>query len=433
MLKVSLGDAWPRWLFSLVILLVAGSFSLLATRVWVAEHWADSSRPELWQRAARLEPGNAYYWSKLGQFEQWDFPQGDLYRAVADYERATRINPHHDQQWMNLAEAYEAIGETQGARAAFEKAQSVHPISSEVAWRYGNSLMRQGDVSGAFVEFRRALATSPNLTASAVDECWKATHSPARIVDELLPQESDAYVASLNYFVNQGEVDPALTIWQGLIRQKIPFRLSQVPIPLINELIRQDRVEDAYQVWQQALEATNWPRGAARDSSLVFNGGFEHDAVNGGFDWQIIPVAGGSFEFDTAVVHSGLRSLRITFDGSANLDFQHLLQFVKVESRAYVFAAYVRTEELSTDSGIRFEIFDPRHRSAVDLLTPSLEGTRPWTRVEGEITTPPGTRLLEIVLRRVPSWKFNNKLRGTVWIDDVSLTPTAGVAEADSR
>jgi hypothetical protein len=34
--------------------------------------------------------------------------------------------------------------------------------------------------------------------------------------------------------------------------------------------------------------------------------------------------------------------------------------------------------------------------------------------------------LLIIALRRVPSWKFDNKLRGTVWVDDVSLVPVAG-------
>jgi len=31
---------------------------------------------------------------------------------------------------------------------------------------------------------------------------------------------------------------------------------------------------------------------------------------------------------------------------------------------------------------------------------------------------------VKITLRREPSWKFDNKLSGTVWIDDVALRPT---------
>jgi hypothetical protein len=42
--------------------------------------------------------------------------------------------------------------------------------------------------------------------------------------------------------------------------------------------------------------------------------------------------------------------------------------------------------------------------------------------VESDFVTSPETRVVRITLRRVPSWKFDNKLGGTVWVDDVSLT-----------
>lgn len=432
-MKIPLADTGLRWLFCISVLLGVAMFSEMAAKVCLAEHWADSSQPELWLRAARLEPGNAYYWMKLGRYKQWDFQRNDLREAIADYEKAAAVNPWNDESWLSLAEADEAVGDMPRARAAFEQAQADHPISAEAAWRYGNFLLRQGDLPGAFAEFRRALVTSPSLTANAVDECWKTTHSARTIVEEVLPQESDAYIAALNYFVNQNELDSALVVWKRLLANKLSVRLPQA-IPLVNGLISTDRAEDADRVWQTALEATNWPRDAGGDSSLVFNGGLEHDLANGGFDWQEAPVAGALFDFDNAIAHSGSRSLRVTFDGSTNIDFQHVLQFVKVAPRRYRFAAFLRTEALSTDSGIRFEIFERGHRATGDLLTTSLEGTHPWTQVEAEITVVPDSELLAIVLRRLPSSKLDNKLRGTVWVDDVSLTPvdTAAVA-ADSR
>jgi hypothetical protein len=97
---------------------------------------------------------------------------------------------------------------------------------------------------------------------------------------------------------------------------------------------------------------------------------------------------------------------------------------VPVESRThYHFSAYVRTEAISTDSGMRFEILDPRHPSQVQIVTSDVIGTSPWTLVQADIVTGPDTDLLKIALRRLPSWKFDNKLSGTVWIDDVRLTP----------
>lgn len=116
--------------------------------------------------------------------------------------------------------------------------------------------------------------------------------------------------------------------------------------------------------------------------------------------------------------------MRIEFDGKVNLDFQNLYQDVPVQPRtSYHFSAYVRTREISTASGIRLEIVDPRHPSEVQILTPNLVGTNPWTPVEADFETGADTELLEILVRRVPEWRFDNKLRGTVWIDDVTLTP----------
>ena len=91
----------------------------------------------------------------------------------------------------------------------------------------------------------------------------------------------------------------------------------------------------------------------------------------------------------------------------------------------------MRTEEISTDSGVRFEIIDIRHPSEVQIVTPNVTGTNPWTLVQADVLTGPETNLLKIALRRIPSWKFDNKLSGTVWVDDVRLTP-AQVSPKDS-
>ena len=55
--------------------------------------------------------------------------------------------------------------------------------------------------------------------------------------------------------------------------------------------------------------------------------------------------------------------------------------------------------------------------------TPDLVGTQNWAERNIEMVTGPDTNLLQIVLRRTPSDKLGNKIRGTAWIDDVTLVP----------
>ena len=415
-----------RSFFFVGVLLIAGGVVYCTGKVWLAAYWAASWDRDRLFRAAQWEPNSAMYWYRLGLYEKWNFEQHDLGRAVAYFERATEANPRCDSCWMDLGDAYEANGQPERAQEAFKRAQFVHPISSDVAWRYGNFLLRQRDYPGAFAKLHRALLSDPDLTVQALAECSKTSNDLARILSEVLPNQNRYYLIAMDYFLAQHQTDAAVTVWSQLVALKQGVQMAEV-VPLINELIAQRRADDALHIWRQALEVTSWPQGQPDNSSALFNGGFEQDLLNGGFDWREDPISGAAFRSDHEVVHSGGSALRISFDGSANLDFQNLWQLCPVEpARHYHFAAYVRLDEISTDSGIRFAIYDTFRSAALQILTPDLVGSRPWSLIEADFVTGPDTHLLTIALRRLPSWKFDNKLRGTVWVDDVSLVQVPG-------
>jgi hypothetical protein len=409
------------WVLVVGIFLLTSGFAFEATRVCVAAELATYSDRESLLRAARWEPGDAATWARLGSLEQWDLEHGNLREAAEYYSRALEVNPHSARHWLETAAIYESLGEISQARHAYENAQFSYPISTQVAWRYGNFLLRQGATSEASAQFRRALLTDPELTESAVAQCWKARHSIPQILDELLPRQNGYYFRAIDSFLQENEVDTALRVWDGLVALKQAFTLPRA-ISLIRRAISDGRVKDAHRVWQEALEICAWPRDGKEQSSLIFNGGFEHDFANGGFDWRQFDHPEVSFAFDEEVAHSGGRSLQVAFNGESNLDFRHLVQHVMVEStRRYRFTAYLKSSELTTDSGVRFLISDPHHTDRPAVLTQSVSGTQPWTRVETEFVTGPQTELLDVVLRRTPSAKFDNTLKGTAWVDDVSL------------
>jgi tetratricopeptide (TPR) repeat protein len=432
-MRIDLTRRWSQVLFCAVVLALASILAFFGGKVWLAEHWNASSRPGLWAKAAELEPGNAQYWSHLGSYKQWALDHGNVQEAVRDLERATRTDPRSADLWMRLADAYEAEGKPNRAQAAYAKAQADYPMSAEVAWRYGSFFLYEGKFAPGYAEIKRALLVEPALATSAVAECWQANPHVDALLQQALPAQSAYYLPAIDYFLSRQLLDPALAVWNRQIALGLPVKMPQA-IPLVNALIGQNRMDEAQRTWKQALRATNWPRNRDRGGSLIFNGGFEHTIVNGGFGWREYPGNDVRIATDSHVAHSGSRSLRIEFGGKTNLNFQNVFQLVPVQPRMhYHFSAYVRTKRISTGHGIRFEISDPRHPSAVQILTPNMTGTNPWTRVQADVTTGAKTDLLEIALRRLPTWKFDNKIRGTVWVDDVALVPAKSSARGSAK
>lgn len=418
---IELNKVWARAVFLSIVLATVAALSYFSGRAFLASTWNASSAPDLWRRAARLEPRNAEYWRHAGLIGQWELSSEGTAEAIRDLEIATRVNPRSATLWMELADAYLSAGDPIRAQKAYTVAQLSYPASAEVAWRYGSFLLYQGKAPDGYMEIRKALLLDPSLASNAISECWQSGQDVQVLIDQVLPAERSVFHDAMQFFLAQHLPDAALAVWKR--QEPLGLAISMADaVPLMDALIDTDRTTEASEVWKQVLESTRWPQSPPSDRSLVFNGGFEHELVNGGFDWREEVTSGANFGFDNHTPHSGARSLRIQFDGRANLDFHHLFQYVPVEPGSrYQLSAYMRTEAISTDRGIFIEISDPHHISELQVRTPELGGSNAWTRVRADFVTGHDTRLVRITLRRMTSWKFDNKLSGTAWVDDVNL------------
>ena len=417
-----------RWAAFGAIFLVSAALTVSAARYAVADRWAESSNPALWLRAANLEPSNADNWYRLGRYRAFDFENADLPLAISYYERATTINPRSASYWMDLGSAYELTGNVAGADRAFRNAQKQYPVSAQADWAYGNFLLRQGRTQEAFQQIYRAISGDPALTEVAISSCWRSTHDIEQILKFALPANPAAYWGAIDFFVNTAEPDAAIAVWKSLAAMAPPFTPSRV-FPLLNLLISLRRPDDARLIWEQTISLTHTASQYGPDGSVVWNGGFEEDLLNGGFAWQYMPISGAGMDIDAETFHSGQRSLRIVFDGAENVNFSNVWQYVSVEPNVrYRFRAYMRTQGLTTDSGMHFEISDVYRGGGP--VTRNVTGTQEWTADEAEVATGPETHLLKIVLRRTPSNKLGNKIKGTAWVDDVSLVALPATSTA---
>lgn len=406
-----------RWLTFVGVLLSSSALISAAARHGIAGHWAESSNANQWLRAAEWEPTNAQNWYRLGRYRKLDPENTDVPLAISYFRRAVELDPNRASYWLDLAEAYEIIGDVGNAENAFRWAERDHPISSDVNWRYGNFLLRQNRLEESFRQIQRAVSSDPKITPLAVSICWRRSHDIDQILSFALPPTAQVYWGAIAYFVSAREPVVAMAVWKRLVAEKPSFPLSNA-FPLLELLISSGHVDEARVVWQGACSAAGIALERA-GGSLIWDGGFEREFLNGGFAWRYRPIAGAAMSLDEEVAHSGRRSLRVVFNGTANVGFENIWQYVAVQPNTrYRFSSYIRTEEITTDRGIRFEISGD---GMPNQVTPNVVGTQPWALEPVEFTTGADTRLLRIILRRETSDKLGNKIRGTVWVDDVSL------------
>ena len=76
------------------------------------------------------------------------------------------------------------------------------------------------------------------------------------------------------------------------------------------------------------------------------------------------------------------------------MSYRHTAQTVCARTGEYVFQAYARTRDLTTEEGIRFHIFDAESSARLDVYTEQLRGTNDWTRLETRCRGRAGTRLI---------------------------------------
>ncbi len=410
-----------------IVLFAALAISLMtmyeAVKLFTAWHMGRSHELSVKIRGAELE-GNAEAWDRLGETFAADFDNAEPQRAEQFYKQAVELDPYSARYWMDLAAVYEQQRDISSSKSAYQQAQQEYPISADVAWRFGNFLMRNGQESEGLEQIHRAVTIDAKLAHLAISLVWSFEPNVPLLL-RTLPRTRGLYVEALDFLAAKRHDDAALQMWKQIVAFPGESNASlSISFPLIDELIASDRAADAQRVWKDALALAHWPIKESAPDSMIWNGGFEEPMANGGLGWRFEQSSGDYISVDTDARHSGSQSLRVDFTGGVNLDFAGVWQFVPVApGTTYDFHCFMQTRSISTESGMMFEIFDPNDRQ-VNLHSTGLTGTNPWAPVDLRFTTGPQTHFLEIRLRRFPSRLFDNKLSGTVWVDDVTLTKT---------
>ena len=395
----------------------------LVGRRGVADWYFRQESPASVQSAVKWERDNPQYYDALGTFTHFYGATKNLDASVAFYESATRLSPYDAHFWSDLGSAYDWAGRTNDALSAFKRALRLFPNSPEISWRFANFAFRTHRIPEALDALQVVLVGNSAAHRDVFRLAVSATRDNRAIL-QMLPPQASVFFDYLNFEMETGNVTAAEQVWLRLLQLKLPFDLRQA-FPYLDALIQHREPGRLVAVWSALAERFPAQIGPlVNNSNLVTNESFEHDILDGGFDWRIVPVDGAVVSMDFQDAFEGARALRIEFDGKRNLDYGHVWQYVAVQPNThYRFSGALRVKGISTDSGPRFQLFDAFDMGKLFLSTESTVGTSGWSSQHLEFKTKADTRLLIVRVARPPSGKLDNRIGGTAWIDRVSLTP----------
>ena len=336
---------------------------------------------------------------------------------VAKLVEAVKSTPAAPSKWCDLGDGFLQAGQVSQARYCYSRALALGPQIPPLLVRSAIFYDAVQDDEQAFRLGASALQKSDLYRATVLDWYRDRKFGLNDILCRGLPTGSHGAEVYLRYWMGLDEIGNAKTTWDWMLSHH--YADGAIARDYVNFLFGDRDYREASTAWAAFLGSR---RNGYRESNWLFNGDFENEPSGVPFDWEITSIAGQvDTALDSKVAYTGSHSLRIRFAGTDNVNYGGAVQRTSAPAGIYRFTAYIRTQDVTTDKGISFRIFDPENSARVDARTEQFVGTKGWTKVEQTFRVPAAAKLIELQVIREPTMKFDNKVSGTAWIDTVSL------------
>ena len=401
-------------LMVLTLTLVAGWFILkpLFASMGLSE---PPLMPEL-SRALIYDKRNPSHHYHRALHHYYDLSARDVNLALASYLKAISLNPVNAMYWLGLAKTFESKGDIKAARGALERAIDLNPSYAKSRWMAVNLMLKEGGFTPVS-ELARIIKDFPKERTRAYSVLHRITNDDVSLIlEEAVPKELASMAGYLDFLISRDDPEGVEVLYSAISER---FQADEsLRVKYINYLVVSDQVVKARRYWSGGLSRG---KPAAGSRNLILNSGFEEDICNNRLCWTIVDTKGVEAGIDDKLSYQGLRSLRIGFDGTANVNFHHVYMIVPLEpGNTHTLSAFIKTEGLTTTNGFFIEFY-ATGGCKYSTRTPALTGTNPWRQLSVEIKPPPGCKAGVVRLRRIESTKFDNLIKGRVWLDGVSL------------
>lgn len=424
-------------LIFLFVLTILASFLIWeTTRIVLAQSWGSSINPEMLRRAIALDPANQELHYILGKILLLNAELDPQEMAEEEFRKAVSMNPHSAIYWSGLGKACYSSGNQPCANAAFREAQELAPKRPEVAWEAAVNDVVSDQPQSAIGQLRTFLRLQPDGLDQTFQLLMRGFGDPNLVWRDLLspPADPASKLRFLDYLAANTEFETAGAYWRQLTAENTVFPVAAV-IPYLEKLLATGHYHEAAGVWAYTVRQNGLDKRAASDgSNLVFNGGFEQQPLNAGFDWRFAQQPYLTLDFSDATTHSGGRSFRTDFTVPQNSEYETAYQLVPVvPGQTYELSGYVKSEAITSDSGPRLRVLDPKCLVCLDTATQGTSGTTDWHQIATQFTAGPTTDLIRLSVWRPRGRSYPMEITGKVWFDDISLRPISASNSSEPR
>lgn len=342
-----------------------------------------------------------------------------LWQAASVAEQAVNHSPFNAKYHLVLATAKSL---TEGREAQVKElslALALAPHDADLHWQLANALLRTGQNEQALTEFSLSVAANPALLPDTLALLWQLSHGEVATLVKATGEEPKNRWQLARFLFKQAREKEAVSVLHSLTRCD---RVAAAEISgFLSELITAGKIETAHQLWQEFVAPQDSPL------PLLWNGSFEtaSPANLSQFDWQLHDSAYAQLALDTAVAHSGTKSLRLDFLGRDTTRLRDEIRHLVVvrPGAKYRLTCYVRTAKLTTPEGPRVVVATQNAAQVIAATNPIQMTSANWQPYTVEFLAPAKASVLSISVQRTPKASYDEPTLGTIWFDDFSLTP----------
>jgi hypothetical protein len=339
-----------------------------------------------------------------------------LAESIRIFSALLARNPASPYRWCDLGDAFLEAGEVDKARYCFSRARELGPRIAPILIRLVNFHFRLGETTAALPIMTQILDQIPEFDQLIFSYYTRMGFSLEEILDHGMPPNPRVARSYFRHLLQAGSAADLEQAWIWMGSHN--FADESLTCEYVSALVGKRKYQESADIWSRFLGPRKRDYGT---TNYLFNGDFESEPAKCGLDWQTSERPDVEVKRESTVAHSGKWSLRIRFQPEENLNYGNFSQTAYVRPGRVRFRAYLRTSDITTDKGVGFHIFDPESSARLDVVTEQFTGTSDWQSVEKTFVVPRETRVLAVQVIRQPSQKFDYKIRGTIWIDDVSL------------
>lgn len=330
---------------------------------------------------------------------------------------ALRANPLEGRAYRILGQLAESAGEQSRAVELYEIAARRSPRDLQTHIWLEHHYLNQGEITAALRHSDLLLRVEPQLSEQQfpILAALAALPPTQEALAQLLSRNPPWREGFVTYLSGESRDSVAIAPFMARLREE-RGGLSKAELSSWLERLGKDRRwGEAYLTWVSAL-----PSEQQGQLGNVFNGGFEREQSDSGFDWRFGHVRGAYIERLPTPGAGGELALLVGFE-DRRVPFDHVRQLLALSPGNYRLELRARADGLRSERGM---VWSVTCADAGDQLgsTEPVKGHSPWGTLSFEFAVPEdkcGGQWLRLnVPARIPA---EQRIGGRAWFDDLRI------------